>query len=193
MVPQRKNPEEINQGSGRPSDRTTTPDPPISKCPDQMVQYTPSILIWCPVLLKPHAAPNRCGGHQSACQNPIEVNTPSREKVSSPQNSTKLAKCMTTVKTRHGGGNTLAVISALSVHETGVRLRPEVHDVTFAQDLPIATASARTLVPGFWSTVYHTPSSNMGVLAVRDYCDLDNTSLHIFPIQTNSSTSISVD
>ncbi|GFY28812.1 hypothetical protein TNCV_4719471 [Trichonephila clavipes] len=144
-------------------------------------------------------------GHQSAvlevppveirapCQNPIEVNTPSREKVSSPQNSTKLAKCMTTVKTRHGGDNPLAVISALSVHETGVKLRPEVHDVTFAQDLPIATASARTLVPGFWSTVYNTPSSNMGVLAVRNYCDLDNTSLHIFPIQTKSSTSISVD
>ncbi|GFU74336.1 hypothetical protein TNCV_2445111 [Trichonephila clavipes] len=36
-------------------------------------------------------------------------------------------------------------------------------------DLPFATAKAHTLVPGFQSTAYNTPSLNMGVYAIRGH------------------------
>ncbi|GFV31875.1 hypothetical protein TNCV_172131 [Trichonephila clavipes] len=70
------------------------------------------IMRWRSVLLKPHAAPNRCGG--IGC---------------------KAAPCSTR----------WIVVG----------------------DLPVEAASARTLVPGVWSTACNTPSSNMGVRAIH--------------------------
>ena len=59
-------------------------------------------------------------------------------------------------------GDHLAVITALSGHETDVK-QPAVDNV---RNLPFAMLSALTLVPGFQFTACNIPSSNVGVRGV---------------------------
>ncbi|GFX81415.1 hypothetical protein TNCV_142651 [Trichonephila clavipes] len=69
----------------------------------------------------------------------------------------------TTAQTRHVVEDHLAVITVLSVPGTEVKALPVSTRGTVVRDLSVETAKARTLVPGFRSTVCNTPSSNMAV------------------------------